>query len=762
MSRPKSDLVEQLKSLGITERTALFALSKSNNDIAKAKKYALSGQAAKDEVSNDKDHSPIQSPKDPPSSFFDEPLHSAPVSSRRPSFASMRRASHTSECASANDPASAKQTASIPTKKSSPLMGSLKSLGKSSLRRKSVAVNMTVQEGKGLELVRTSSALSNGTTCTAATAGTDRTDGTERRGRSSGAKTVKVHKPEKKEELTDTVPPPLPSNTYPPNNIPPPPLIPTCFDLQASDLLLGAINRGRPGSATSSPNASSTDLRKTTSSTGGALAALGLRAAALGTAGMAPPKSPEKSADPTPVATPASNVTPKASYLQASKPVGSGDRSSKNRAPSPFFRARRARDQARARDTSPEVGALKKDTNYAESEPESVAVTKKFRPQVSAYEDGDVDSNGSEDGVTEAETELDSEDDFSGTSDFDEEGILDEDGEVIFDEETEKNTEANAVFYEGDAGGLGGRSATDEIQDKPQDDSSSQVLDYYGEEVEQDPLGEGPNVVVPPQSLFWTNSSSRQKKTSKGGLQLETSRPVFARDRCTITLTQGNPDGALEDSGKRMRRYVVLSDLSEESRYAVEWAIGTVARDGDEIFVISVKEDESKIDPKNWSNNDRAQKMRVQKERQTTALLLVKQVTGLLQRTRLQITVTCQFLHAKNSRHMLLDLIDFLEPTMAIVGSRGLGKLQGILLGSTSHYLVQKSSVPVMVARRRLLRPLRKTNPANLRHSPRVSLASASIEKAASSKQEDDVVDVAEEEGTTDEVAIAQDKKRQQ
>lgn len=69
-----------------------------------------------------------------------------------------------------------------------------------------------------------------------------------------------------------------------------------------------------------------------------------------------------------------------------------------------------------------------------------------------------------------------------------------------------------------------------------------------------------------------------------------------------------------------------------------------------------------------------------------------------------------------------------------------------ILLGSTSHYLVQKSSVPVMVARRRLQRPLRKTDPSELRHSPRVSLASASIEKTASSKQEDEVMDVAETE----------------
>lgn len=63
------------------------------------------------------------------------------------------------------------------------------------------------------------------------------------------------------------------------------------------------------------------------------------------------------------------------------------------------------------------------------------------------------------------------------------------------------------------------------------------------------------------------------------------------------------------------------------------------------------------------------------------------------------------------------------------------------------------------MARRRLLRPLRRTNPANLRHSPRVSLASASIEKAASSKQEDDVVDVAQEEETTDEAAIAAERQ---
>lgn len=103
------------------------------------------------------------------------------------------------------------------------------------------------------------------------------------------------------------------------------------------------------------------------------------------------------------------------------------------------------------------------------------------------------------------------------------------------------------------------------------------------------------------------------------------------------------------------------------------------------------------VDPKDHVT-DKAQKLRVQRERQATASALARQATSLLQRTVLNVSVTCQAIHSKNARHMLLgmyplggnglrlretdheswtDLIDYLEPTMAIVGSRGLGKLQG-------------------------------------------------------------------------------------
>lgn len=64
-------------------------------------------------------------------------------------------------------------------------------------------------------------------------------------------------------------------------------------------------------------------------------------------------------------------------------------------------------------------------------------------------------------------------------------------------------------------------------------------------------------------------------------------------------------------------------------------------------------------------------------QRQGLAYILVRQATSLLQRTRLNITISCQAWHAKNSRHMLLDIVDYYEPTMLIVGSRGLGQLKG-------------------------------------------------------------------------------------
>lgn len=66
-----------------------------------------------------------------------------------------------------------------------------------------------------------------------------------------------------------------------------------------------------------------------------------------------------------------------------------------------------------------------------------------------------------------------------------------------------------------------------------------------------------------------------------------------------------------------------------------------------------------------------------------------------------------------------------------------------------------------MVARRRLKRPLRKTDPSTLRHAPRTSLASASIEKTASAKQEDEVLDAEDVDREADRQEIEDRKERE-
>ncbi|KAI0050385.1 adenine nucleotide alpha hydrolases-like protein [Auriscalpium vulgare] len=364
----------------------------------------------------------------------------------------------------------------------------------------------------------------------------------------------------------------------------------------------------------------------------------------------------------------------------------------RSRSTSPF-RIRRTR----TRDPSPTVGALTQ--SDVESDSESLHGRPRSAYSVSDDEDGDSDSG-------------DSDDDWSDDQ---------------FDPETEANTERNALVVPAD-------------------------LPDGGDLELADPLGEGVNVVVPPEPYFPTtlNSTSargpRRRKSTRHNepLSLQTSRPVFQRDRCTITLTQGDPDAVLKESGRKPRCYVVASDMSDESRYAVEWGIGTVLKDGDTMLIVNVVEDEKKTDPSVPNAADRAAKLRSQQERQGLAYILCRQATSLLQRTRLNVKISCEAWHAKNSRHMILDIVDHRDPVMLIVGSRGLGQLKGILLGSTSHYLIQRCSVPVMVARRRLKRPPRR-NAHLAKHRARVSLAEAAGVERVTQRVDAEVAHLREE-----------------
>ncbi|GAA6005033.1 hypothetical protein JCM10207_008484 [Rhodosporidiobolus poonsookiae] len=407
-------------------------------------------------------------------------------------------------------------------------------------------------------------------------------------------------------------------------------------------------------------------------------------------------------------------------------------RSSIARSLSPWRRSskHRARSSSNRRDTSAE--GVRGDDTDAESEYEGRHPVPAVVPSNAFESDSDDDDRSSV---------------ASGDDDYE---IDDDDDEWELDEELERNTEANA--------------------------SADTPLDYLTREGASTMIypGEGPNLLPPidplTASITSLNASSpsinprsglpstsaapssgggrlnprtglpqRRKSTKSAALprlELKTSRPVFEKNRCTVTLVHGDPDGVCdkqehEGGRKRRRRYLVASDLSEESLYAIQWAIGTVLREGDECIIVSVMETDTKLDPDDLSSSSaRASKQANQRERQIAALQLSRQATQLLERTRLNVRVVCQAIHAKVPRHMLVDMIDFFEPTLVLVGSRGLTKLKGMLLGSVSNYLIQKSSSPVMVTRRplRLSRTVHRKL-ASLDRAPRVALADAQIDK---------------------------------
>ncbi|ROT36666.1 adenine nucleotide alpha hydrolases-like protein [Sodiomyces alkalinus F11] len=247
---------------------------------------------------------------------------------------------------------------------------------------------------------------------------------------------------------------------------------------------------------------------------------------------------------------------------------------------------------------------------------------------------------------------------------------------------------------------------------------------------------------------------------------------------------------ATEDN-RRLRKYLVATDLSEESNHALEWAVGTVLRDGDTLLAIYCVDEETGIyssddalvpddtrahkeqaaaieavtsarepssastpmfsqlarasglgfgsrssSPAPGTSRERErerERERAEEERRRAVDEITERVTKLLRKTNLQVKVVVEVIHCKNPKHLITEVIDLVNPTLVILGSRGRSALKGVILGSFSNYLVTKSSVPVMVARKRLKKqskykrgPMRQVN--NLSNPVARSLANAKVD----------------------------------
>lgn len=156
----------------------------------------------------------------------------------------------------------------------------------------------------------------------------------------------------------------------------------------------------------------------------------------------------------------------------------------------------------------------------------------------------------------------------------------------------------------------------------------------------------------------------------------------------------------VHDASRRTRSYLVSVDLSPQAKYALEWTIGTVIRDGDTVRIVHA------LDLAEREEKGTAQQMR--EDRQASLEDICVDVNLFLRRTKLSVNIEIEVMHHPNPKHLITEIIDTTNPTMVIIGSRGRSNMSGIMLGSFSNYIVNKSSVPVMVARKRLRRGSKK------------------------------------------------------
>lgn len=172
----------------------------------------------------------------------------------------------------------------------------------------------------------------------------------------------------------------------------------------------------------------------------------------------------------------------------------------------------------------------------------------------------------------------------------------------------------------------------------------------------------------------------------------------ISQSRVIQTITRGNVFQLINPKVKP-KMFLLCMDFSPESIFALEWCLGTVLVDGLVLFIVCVIED-------NDSNHHLKGSTLNESARETARLNMLnrakQQVLNLLKLTKLQIHIVIEIIHHPIPRHLILELIDNLQPTLVVVGSKGLSAIKGVLLGSLSNYLVTKSSVPVMVVREKL------------------------------------------------------------
>ncbi|XP_078180241.1 universal stress protein PHOS32-like [Carex rostrata] len=146
-------------------------------------------------------------------------------------------------------------------------------------------------------------------------------------------------------------------------------------------------------------------------------------------------------------------------------------------------------------------------------------------------------------------------------------------------------------------------------------------------------------------------------------------------------------------------------DYSPSSKTALKWAVENIARAGDHIVLIHTQPHESHSAQKQlWEEEGSPliplkefQDMHLQVQygfKPDADILAVLDAAS----TTKEVTIVSK-IYWGDAREKLCDAANDLKLTSLVVGSRGLGPLKRVLLGSVSNYVVLNASCPVTVVK---------------------------------------------------------------
>ncbi|XP_020677518.1 universal stress protein PHOS32 [Dendrobium catenatum] len=153
------------------------------------------------------------------------------------------------------------------------------------------------------------------------------------------------------------------------------------------------------------------------------------------------------------------------------------------------------------------------------------------------------------------------------------------------------------------------------------------------------------------------------------------------------------------------RRVGVGMDFSATSRAAVRWAVENLVQDGDTIIAIHVHSSKAETPQKKLWGNTGSPLIPMEELREMNLPKLYginpdPEILDLLDSTSrtMKVKVVCK-IYWGDPREKLCDAVEDLKLDCLVVGSRGLGVLKRLLLGSVSKYVVTNATCPVTVVK---------------------------------------------------------------